>query len=184
MAGSTLRVSPTLGAFDDSAVQDFVRDKELLSLREHFFVVHDVPHLLCLVSWQELPVSPQAMQAARAVTEPGRGGGHRDGAPDPMAGMNESDRVLFQTLRRWRSETARAEGAPPYVVLTNQQLIAVVHKKPGSANALGSLPGFGPAKVARYGKALLAVLHGQVAAATPAATAPAPAPAAPEAGAS
>jgi ATP-dependent DNA helicase RecQ len=170
----TLRFSPTLCGFDDSALQDFVRDKEVLALKDHFFVVHDVPHLLCIVSWQEQPWSAAAMQAVRTATAPASNGRPRDGAPDPTAGMSEQDRILFQTLRRWRSDTARREGAPPYVVLTNRQLIEVVTKKPASRNALAQLDGLGPAKVERYGEALLAVLHGRTAAAAAEAAAPAP----------
>lgn len=176
----TLRFSPTLSGFDDSCVQDFVRDKEVLSIEQQLFVVHEVPHLLCIVHWQEQPVSGAAMQAVRAASEPSVRS--RDGAPDPTAGMSEGDRALFQTLRRWRSETARREGAPPYVVLTNRQLVEVVTQKPASRNALAQLDGIGPAKVERYGEALLAVLHGRTAAKAPSApVVPTPAAAATEA---
>jgi len=34
----TLRFSTALDRFDDSPVQAFIRDKAVLSLREHFFV--------------------------------------------------------------------------------------------------------------------------------------------------
>lgn len=159
----TLRFSPTLSGFDDSCVQDFVRDKEVLSLAQQLFVVHEVPHLLCVVHWQEQPVSAAAIRATRVVADaPARS---RDGAPDPTANLSEAERTLFQTLRSWRSETARREGAPPYVVLTNRQLVELVTKKPSSRNALAQLDGIGPAKVERYGEALLAVLHGRTAAA-------------------
>lgn len=156
----TLRFSSTLSAFDDTALRDFVRDKEVLSLREHFFVVHEVPHLCCIVAWQELPVSAAAMQAVR-VAPPGRS--HADASrrgADAMAALGEGDRVLFQTLRRWRSETAQREGVPPYVVLTNHQLLLVVQGKPSTRNALAQVEGLGTAKVERYGEAMLAVLHG------------------------
>ena len=33
----TFRYSPTLGGFDDTPLQDFVRDKDVLGFREHFF---------------------------------------------------------------------------------------------------------------------------------------------------
>ena len=45
----TLRYSPTLGAIDDAPLQALRREHELLSLREHLFVVDEVPHLLCVV---------------------------------------------------------------------------------------------------------------------------------------
>lgn len=66
----TLRYSPTLGRFDDSCVQEFVRDKEVLSIAQQLFVVHEVAHLLCVVHWQEQRVSAPALQATRAVADP------------------------------------------------------------------------------------------------------------------
>lgn len=135
----TLRFSPTLAGFDDGPLQDFVRDKDVLAIKEHFFSTHDVPHIACVITWQDHPVSTAAMQAARATTAtPSIATGatrraHTDGG-DPTQGLGEADRVLFQTLRRWRSDTARREGAPPYVVLTNRQLLALIASKPGSRN--------------------------------------------------
>ncbi len=49
----TLRYSSTLGGFVDSPVQEFFRDKGILSFREHFFAVDEVPHLTCVVTYQE-----------------------------------------------------------------------------------------------------------------------------------
>jgi hypothetical protein len=56
----TLRYSPTLGAFDETPVSEFTRDNEVLDFREHFFLVSDVPHVLCVVTWQD-PVVPAAV---------------------------------------------------------------------------------------------------------------------------
>jgi hypothetical protein len=58
----TFRYSATLGGFDDRPLAHFIRDKEVLSFREHFFCVNEVPHILCVVTWQDclvtLPVRP------------------------------------------------------------------------------------------------------------------------------
>lgn len=42
----TFRYSATLGGFDDTPLVDYVRDKEIVSFREHFFSVNEVPHVL------------------------------------------------------------------------------------------------------------------------------------------
>jgi hypothetical protein len=58
----TFRYSATLGGFDDRPLAHFIRDKEVLSFREHFFCGNEVPHILCVVTWQDclvtLPVRP------------------------------------------------------------------------------------------------------------------------------
>lgn len=143
----TLRFSPTLGGFDDTTLQDLLRDKELLELREHFFSFQDVAHLLCVVLYQQAVASPAAPTGNGAV--PAHGREKWQDRPDPALGLPEAERVLFATLREWRAETARKEGAPPYVVLTNRQLLAIVRAKPASANALSQINGVGPAKVER-----------------------------------
>ena len=39
----TLRFNPVTESFDNSAVEHFLADKEVLSIRDHFFVNDDVP---------------------------------------------------------------------------------------------------------------------------------------------
>ncbi len=154
----TLRYSDTLGGFADEALQQFLRDKSLLAFREHFFCVHDVPHLLCVVSCQESATRPD-----HSTTTPPS----RETRPDPLAGLNESQLVLFDTLRTWRAELAQREGVPPYVILTNRQLAEVVRRLPDSPTALGQVDGIGHKKIERYGKALLELLHGEPTPQTP-----------------
>ena len=69
----TFRFSGTLGGFDDSPLHELVRDKELLSFREHFFTVNDVPHLVCVVTYQEPQLqAPACDGATREWQRPGR----------------------------------------------------------------------------------------------------------------
>jgi ribonuclease D len=75
-------------------------------------------------------------------------------------GLDERDRLLFNTLRTWRSRKAPAEGAPPYVILTNRELLGIVLRKPENRTALGQISGIGCAKVERYVKEILEALHG------------------------
>ena len=59
----TLRYSATLGGFDEMPVAEFAKDKELLSFREHFFVVNEIPHPACVLSWQDAVVSQADLAA-------------------------------------------------------------------------------------------------------------------------
>jgi len=154
----TFRYSSTLGGFDDTPLQDHIRDKEVLSVREHFFRVNDVPHLLCVVTWQDAVVP-----TAAAAPDDGAGPRSRKDRPDPTEGLDERERLLFNTVRSWRARKAREEGVPPYVILTNKELRAVIRAKPDSPTALGNVEGIGKAKVKRYGKEILAELDGHAA---------------------
>ena len=66
--------------------------------------------------------------------------------------------ALFQRLRQWRMETARAQGVPPYVIFHDATLLAVATARPRRRRDLEGLPGVGAAKLERYGDGLLAVV--------------------------
>jgi len=156
----TFRYSSSLGGFDDRPLVHFMRDKEVLAFREHFFCVNEVPHLLCVLTWQDELVSnvdvaavhdlrnapaPDPSRAPLAPPADARSSKRRRGAaPDPMAGLDEQERALFNTLRDWRAKTAREEGVPHYIIFTNKHLVALVTTRPDSPTALGNLHGVGP----------------------------------------
>src|SRR5262245_38355443 len=77
-------------------------------------------------------------------------------APRPV----EPDDPLYETLKRWRLETAKAEERPAYVIFHNATLAEIVRRSPRSREELAAEPGVGPAKLARYGDAVLAALRG------------------------
>jgi ATP-dependent DNA helicase RecQ len=86
---------------------------------------------------------------------PGRG--KTAARPAAMAQDPETE-ALFQRLRRWRLEAARAQGVPPYVIFHDATLLAIAQARPRSRHALDGLPGVGAAKLERYGDALLEVI--------------------------
>ncbi|NCA72187.1 MAG: hypothetical protein EOM91_19350 [Sphingobacteriia bacterium] len=67
---------------------------------------------------------------------------------------------MFNRLREWRGERAKAESIPPYVICNNRQLAEIVQRKPGTLSALAEADGFGEAKLNQYGPELLAILNG------------------------
>ena len=160
----TLRYSESLGGFDDTPLVEYTRDKELIAFHEYFFRVHDVPHLTCVLTYQEAVISPEILEQAQSARRNGssRGGPDRSrqSATSIASGLPENDRTLFNSLREWRSTEAREQGVPPYLIFTNRQLLEIVRARPESPNALLSIPGVGPARVKRYGKALLKIIHG------------------------
>jgi ATP-dependent DNA helicase RecQ len=86
--------------------------------------------------------------------------------PEPNANRSaaavaaEADPDLFERLRRWRTEVARRDGVPPYVVFHDRALAELAARRPVDLDQLALVPGVGPAKLARYGGDLLEVLGG------------------------
>jgi ATP-dependent DNA helicase RecQ len=73
-------------------------------------------------------------------------------APEPDGDV---DAGLFERLRSWRLETARADGVPAFVVFSDRTLRALAVARPSDERELAAVPGVGPAKLERYGEALL-----------------------------
>jgi ATP-dependent DNA helicase RecQ len=66
----------------------------------------------------------------------------------------------FERLRAWRRQEAAEAQIAPFMVFADSTLRALAALPPGavSRDALARVPGIGPAKLARYGEALLALL--------------------------
>ena len=75
-----------------------------------------------------------------------------------QSGMAETDRVLFQALRQKRTEMARAQNVPPYVIFHDRTLIELAAARPSSRAEMANVPGVGEAKLDRYGPAFLSVI--------------------------
>ena len=65
---------------------------------------------------------------------------------------------LFERLRAWRFERARADEVPAYVVLHDATLRELATAKPENVRDLAAVKGFGPTKLERYGEDVLAVI--------------------------
>jgi ATP-dependent DNA helicase RecQ len=70
-----------------------------------------------------------------------------------------ADEALFERLRAWRRETAAAASVPAYVVLADKTLRALATARPTAEADLAAVPGIGPAKLERYGAALLGLME-------------------------
>ncbi|MGI8609619.1 MAG: UvrD-helicase domain-containing protein [Candidatus Dormibacteria bacterium] len=65
---------------------------------------------------------------------------------------------LANELRSWRTERARADVMPPYVILHDSALEAIARAMPSSRDELLEVPGMGPVKFERYGEDILAIV--------------------------
>ncbi len=77
-------------------------------------------------------------------------------AREPFPGAGEDP--LWQALRARRTELAREQGVPPYVIFHDSTLLEMLRQRPVSLAELGQISGIGQAKLARYGEAFLQVL--------------------------
>jgi superfamily II DNA helicase RecQ len=75
--------------------------------------------------------------------------------------FDDADFALYAALRELRKQLAQAEGVPVFAVFSNDQLAAIVRQRVASLADLATVPGVGPARVARHGATVLACLQAQ-----------------------
>jgi ATP-dependent DNA helicase RecQ len=70
----------------------------------------------------------------------------------------EASVAIVAALREWRLEEARRRAIAPFVILHDRTLVAIAASLPRSLAELHAAPGMGPAKIAAYGDAILAIV--------------------------
>ncbi len=80
----------------------------------------------------------------------------RGGATPALGG--DHDPVLYEALREWRQQVALETDKPAYTVLVDATLSGIAQLRPASVRELARIPGIGPAKIDRFGPALLAIV--------------------------
>jgi hypothetical protein len=88
----TLRFDTTTGSFDDTPLREFLKDKQVLSIRNHFFVRHDTPYLAVLVTYGQAMPEAQAPSTELRSSQCEREASWREL-------LTEEDLPLFNTLR-------------------------------------------------------------------------------------
>ena len=136
----TLRYAPNLGAFDETPLLALSQGHEILTLREHFFVFQELPHLLCVIDCHPRSAAqPRPVSASRATPV-----NHEHIPTDHVpTNLSKDERALFDAIRRWRAEVAEAAGVPRYVVLTNGNVEELVRARPTTLTALRKIRGIG-----------------------------------------
>jgi ATP-dependent DNA helicase RecQ len=72
--------------------------------------------------------------------------------------LSRAEQEIFDKLRWWRVETARAHGVPAYVVFQDATLREIAKVKPGSLDELRGVSGVGEKKLASYGDEIVALI--------------------------
>lgn len=89
-------------------------------------------------------------------------------APRPPADPSTWSDALWEALRRRRTELAKAQGVPPYVVFHDMSLREMVEQRPTTLEAFARISGVGETKLDRYGEAFVALILEHASASQPA----------------
>jgi ATP-dependent DNA helicase RecQ len=147
----TIRLSPQHLIEDEERLNTFLRQVQVQSIQTSL-VAPKAERWSVLVFFEE---------RAAAVTTPER----REEPPAAEGGeapeLTAEEQRVYERLRAWRGERAKAEGVPPYVVAHNAALryIARHHMSLAAAEDLAPIKQFGAQKAARYGADILQLLR-------------------------
>jgi len=75
--------------------------------------------------------------------------------------LSAADEALFQILRQWRSDTAKEQCVPAYVILHDKTLRELAEVRPVSRGLLATVIGMGSAKIEHYGAELLSIISAE-----------------------
>ena len=75
--------------------------------------------------------------------------------------LQPNEKQLFEALRARRSEIARDEKVPAFVVFSDRTLVEIATSRPSSLAAFSRVHGVGGTKLERYGEKFLAVIRQQ-----------------------
>jgi ATP-dependent DNA helicase RecQ len=96
------------------------------------------------------------LEVGPAQLAPKRGRRSGDRTSDDLTG---EALLRFDALRQWRLDTARQAKLPPYVIFHDKTLADIARTRPVSIADLARVSGVGPAKLERYGDAVLAAMR-------------------------
>ncbi len=74
-------------------------------------------------------------------------------------GIEAYEQDLWDALRALRTQLAKQQGVPPYVVFHDATLLAMLRAMPANEDELAGVSGVGDAKLKRYGRDFLAVIN-------------------------
>ncbi|MEN9868972.1 MAG: ATP-dependent helicase RecQ [Pseudomonadota bacterium] len=88
----------------------------------------------------------------------------REAAKKPYVetGLSGNEQAIFDKLRWWRMETARAHNVPAYVIFHDATLREIAKAKPGSLDQLRGVTGVGEKKLETYGAESVALIEALV----------------------
>jgi superfamily II DNA helicase RecQ len=98
--------------------------------------------------------TPAKTKKARTAAEKAGKSAEKPAEPVQLSAEGEA---LVARLKKWRAAEAKRLRVPAYVVLHDRTLTALAGMRPGNQKQMLEIDGIGPAKVDKFGEAILAI---------------------------
>lgn len=155
--------NPYYGTLKEISIYKLRQILNYLSLKEYLILTNDEYPILTLSSQSEailLQEEPLIMKVAKEREKQDKAKKVKPTKKSKAAGviLNEEDESLFEKLRSLRTDIAKAEKVPPYIIFSDKTLILMCDIKPRSKEEMLSVSGVGEVKYQKYGEQFLKVV--------------------------
>ena len=111
----------------------------------------------------EQPVHMRRIVASKRPARPARSArGTASRESKGSADLGPDGQQLVVRLKAWRTDQARAQSVPAYVILHDSALIEIARRRPESLAGFDGISGIGAKRLERYGPSLLELLRDSV----------------------
>jgi len=148
----TIKFDSILQQFNDKDLQDFIKDKDIRSVKDRFFFKDGTPYMVVTIIYnQTIAVDNKTQTEYRNEKIEKK-------TEEWKKIISEKELPLFNTLREWRNKEAAIIGKPPYIICNNLQLAEMISLSPTSLADLNKINGFGETKIKKYGVDILKII--------------------------
>jgi superfamily II DNA helicase RecQ len=141
----TIKFENNLESFNDSALSNFISDKEITRWESQFFEQKNEHYWTIIIEYSSMVPSLEKNRH--------KGEFKKDETYKKL--LSENDWPLYNRLREWRAERSKEAGVPPYIIFTNIQLAKIAVTRPVSLNSFQQVEGVGNAKREKYGSEII-----------------------------
>ena len=140
-----IRLQEEFQALDETAANYFLANNQILQLNAQL-ITEDHAYWSILVNFEDQKKEVKEQKQSNYK-------------PEQQDLMNADEVKILDSLKLWRSEKAKEQKLPHYMIASNNELINIVKFKPAKKEELIEIKGFGKYKVENFGSEILEILE-------------------------
>ncbi len=149
----TLSFDPGNCNFDDTELRDFMKNKNIISCTEQFFMYQSHPYWGIVVKY--IPQKETRQISTRSEHTDSQ---NTDSKEEYKKVLREEDWPLFQRLKEFRSKEAEKINQAVYTIANNMKLAKIARNRPKKIEALHELK-IGYKTIQKYGQIFLNIVQ-------------------------
>lgn len=140
-----IRLNEEFQAQDKRVLNEFLQNNHILQTTSQF--VHEKDHY-----WSILLRYSEKINSVNEASP-------QKYAVNSTEILNADEIQILDALKLWRTERAKEDNLPPYMIATNSELFSIAKFKPAKKEELIELKGFGEKKIEKFGAEIIDILE-------------------------